>query len=223
MENYLQLISEYSLNKEEAIALRLMFIYLEICKKYFPESTPYYTFKKDPRKYETWKYCRKMLEETKGKLGFAEYRLFIEAQILVTIKISKKGMMHPSVLTGEAAWRRWQIWKKNFIKAKNIPVVQETTYEQINADDVKKELKYSKTALLKRLIDITPKNILDNMTLIMRLYRMGVISPFFLAMNPTTVQYIKDHNLEFNLYNYRKRLTEDVKKYYEELFPSALG
>ncbi len=219
MENYLQLISEYSLSKEEAIAFRLMLIYLEVCKKYFPDLTPNYTFKKDPRKYETWKYCWKMLEETKGKLSFDEYRMFIEAQILVTIKISKRGMMHPSVLTGDAAWNRWSIWKKNFIRAKRVPVSQETTYEQINADDIKKELKYSKLALLKRLKDITPQNILSNMTIIMRLYRMGIISPFFLAINPTTVQYIKDNNVEFNLYNYRKRLTEDVKKYYEELFP----
>lgn len=222
MENYLQLISEYSLNKEEAIALRLMFIYLEVCKKYFPDLTPKYSFKKDPRKYETWKYCWKMLEETKEKLGFDEYRMFIEAQILVTIKIAKRGMMHPSVLVGDAAWNRWLIWKKNFIKAKRIPVTQETVYVQIDADDIKNELKYSKSALLKRLKDITPQNILSNMTLILRLYRMGIISPFFLSMNPTTVQYIKDNNIEFNLYNYRKRLTEDIKKYYEELFPSTL-
>lgn len=220
MENYLQLISEYSLNKEEAIALRLMFIYLELCKKYFPDLTPKYSFKKDPRKYETWKYCNKMLQETKGKLCLAEYRMFIEAQILVTIKIAKKGMLHPSCLIGDAAWNRWLIWKKNFIKAKKIPVAQETIYTAIDAEDIKKELKYSKTALLKRLKDITPQNIKDNMTLIMRLHRMNIISPFFLAMNPTTVQYIKDNNIEFNLYNYRKRLTEEIKKYYEELFSS---
>lgn len=218
MEKYLQLISDYNLTKDQAFALRLMFIYIETVNKYIPEMPIKYVFAQDPRKYEIWKYCNKMYNEVKEKLQDDEYRLFIEAQILVSIRMSQSQVIHPSVITGEAAWDRWLIWKKNFIKAKKAQLIQPTDYKIVDAKEIMKELKQTHYALVKRLKEITPQNLDDNMALIIRLWNMGVVSPFFISLNPNTLKYLRDKNIEFNSYGYRKHMTDEVIKYYKELF-----
>ena len=64
--NIEQIILEYKMNKEEALAMRLVSIYLELAYRYFPD---YWHCRQpktgDPRRCEIFRYCWKLIKTTK--------------------------------------------------------------------------------------------------------------------------------------------------------------
>ena len=114
--NPLERILKYDMSPEEAKAYKLCLLWDSICQKEMPN----YKFSKskasgDPRKSLLFRYCYKLLKETKGLIGDKDYRLYITAQIHVLCSITDgevHALISPQCLTGDKAWRRWKLWKE---------------------------------------------------------------------------------------------------------------
>lgn len=217
-EHLLQLILEYKMTKEEALAFHIAVLYMEMSRKYFPEYKHANLPKKgDPRKSSLFKYCWKMMHDNKDRLPVEDYRHYIQAQMSI-LKNIRRGEEHPYIdpncLVGEQAWARWCVWKKYFTAMKNTSIAPEETNVDI-AKEIKKALQESHYALTVRLGDLTKDKVLSEMPTILRWVRANIVSPVFIALSPTAQYYIEKHKprLGFDLPQ-----VEGGEVYYKELF-----
>jgi hypothetical protein len=119
MASDLEPIIQYKMTHDEAIAYKISLIWVELCKKEFPNYRHAKLRKGDPRKSLLFRYCYTLYQETKGIIPSNEYRLYVLAQ-LRTLKFIRCGDVHaliePSILTGRHAWWRWKAWKRKYDK-----------------------------------------------------------------------------------------------------------
>ncbi len=193
-ENLLQLILEYQMTKEEAFAFRLTILYMEMARKYFPDYKHATLPKKgDPRKGLLFKYCWKLMQDTKDKLQPEEYRHYIQAQMSILQSI-KRGDEHPYIdpncLVGNQAWARWCIWSKYFTEMKKTSVVVQEEAPSDFTKETQRMLQETHYALTVRLGELTKDKVLAEMPNILRWVRMSVVSPYFVACSPTAQEYI---------------------------------
>jgi hypothetical protein len=191
-----ELILQYKMNKEEALALRLADIYITLSRKYFPDYKHATLPKKgDPRKCILFKYCWKMMTDTEGKLKPTEYRNYIQAQmsILKNIRV-KEGhpYIDPNCLVGDKAWGRWAVWHKYFTEVKKTAEVKVEALQADFSKEIKQALDDTHYALTVRLGELTKEKVLAEMPTILRWVRMNVVSPFFIALSPTCQHFLKE-------------------------------
>lgn len=216
MENLLQLILKYGLNKEEAMAWRLALIFLEELRKYFPEYKMKRVSGGDPRKKEVWKYCRKLLNDTSGKVKLEDYRNYIKAQFTILKSGIEEPYIHPNCLVGVGAWKRWMVWKKYF---DNLKVVHVGTTDYTK--DICQGLAETHYAITLRLGKVTKERISEALKskLLLRLSSLKVISPYFLVLSPTVKESGADlSNIGVDEKLYRDRVTKEAEDYYKKLF-----
>ena len=213
-EHLYQLILEYKMSREEALTLRLADIYIELSHKYFPEYKHAALPKSgDPRKGLLFKYCWKLLHETKDKIKVTDYPNFIQSQLSI-LKNYENAYINPNCLIGDKAWSRWCVWSKYFNEMKK------TSEAVVNQEDFTKEIKKALDethyVLTVRLGELTKNKVLSEMETILRWVRMAVVSPIFIAMSPTAESYIEEHKpaLGFEL----PKGVESMQVYYQNLF-----
>jgi hypothetical protein len=213
---YVQLINEFNLTKREAFAIRLAFLYMELSAKYFPDYKHYKIPRKgDPRKCELFRYCWKLMNET--RLQPHEYRHYIQSQmsILKNIKIAEGyPYIHPNCLVGEKAWRRWCVWQKYFNEVKKVTEHQNTNYNR----EIKKALKDDHYVLTVRLGELSNDKLLEEMDFIWRLNKIGVVSPYFFALNPVAKEWLNKSDKTYQGMDFSKRIDKESLAVYKDIF-----
>lgn len=110
MSDY-EAILEWNMSTTQAQAFRLAKIWEKETKTLFPEENHVKLPRKgDPRDGFLFKFCWKLLRETRGLLRDDEYPLYIHANLAIIKKFD--GRVDPNVLCGDKAWIRWCVYKR---------------------------------------------------------------------------------------------------------------
>jgi hypothetical protein len=216
----LELILEYGLSNDEALSYKLALIWVEYCEKEFPGYKFIRLKKGDPRKSILFKYCYKLVQETKGLLPLSDYRLYIIAQ-LRTLKEIKEGEVHalidPIILVGKRAWWRWKSWKKLYDKK-----IEYTAESGVFASEFKvmKELDSTKEFLEKRGLT-TKESILKALHdgLLPKWVYTQKVSPYYIVLSKSLNNENKLNeimNIDLNVY--RCAITPKIREYFKEMF-----
>lgn len=226
METCLSIMAEYEMTQDEATAYKLCCIYHDAVLDTFPNYRHYKMPKGDPRKTSLFKYCYKLIQETKNKLKPPEYVLYIKAQMDVLKAITKEGdlpLIQPGCLVGEKAWTRWLMWKRRYeIKKKKF---QETTFKP-NMDHIKADLNGAKEFLNRALGGLTKEKIvesLDKHDMLLWVGR-GQVSAYYFLLSPVVQNWLKSKKIEhlppihLDLDYFRQNITPEIKKHFEEQF-----
>lgn len=209
--NDLEPILKYKMNDIEAKAYKLMLIYVELYKKEFPnEFNIKLSLRSDPRKLTIFKYCYKLLRETKGVIKDKDYYWYILAQFQI-LKLIKQNNIHalisPQILVGDKAWKRWKIWKNKIDKLKIKNDIQITDENKII-----NELKHT-LVFLKNKKCLTLESINKRSKDLERWLSNFSISPYYIILSPWASQFIK---VDINLY--RPSITPNIEKFFKENF-----
>lgn len=114
--NRLQPIIDYKFSDQESQAYRVALIWEDLTRQIFPNEIGISKLPKkgDPRKCSLFKFCWKLMRETRGLLKYEDYRLYVRANLTI-VKV-KNLHLSPNILCGNSAWIRWKIWKKEYDK-----------------------------------------------------------------------------------------------------------
>ena len=220
MDNGILDVAEYfGMDPDQAKALQICHIWLDTARKVFPHYKHYRMPKKgDPRRSILWKYCYKLVRETKGLIEDGEYQLYIRAQLDV-LKAITDGKEHPLVepqaLVGDKAWVRWRMWKKKYdaqvkvLANESAPVVSK----------IKEEMERSKAFLFKHFRGEPTleqmRAAADNKNLL-RWASDKRVSPYYLA-NSVFISKIFPNGLEINV-DFDVYRTPEASEIYQEVF-----
>jgi hypothetical protein len=218
----------YNMDEEQTQAYQICLIWLETSKKVFPDYKHYRMPKKgDPRKSLLFKYCYKLVRETKGIIPIGEYPLYVRAQldILKAITDGKQHpMVDPNILTGNKAWVRWLIWKKKYDQ--KVKAIKEKIDTPIHK--IKQELENTRAHLVKHFHGLPTlgqmQQALDNKNLF-RWIAGKQLSPYYLVLSPFILKLFPEYEgLETNtdLDVYREQINVEVAEVFEQIFPNEL-
>lgn len=213
----LELIIKYKMNDTEIKAFKVALMWQDLCKKEFPNERHIKLSKnKDPRQTTLFKYCYKLIRETKGLLADdKEYYIYIVAQLQM-LKLMKDGDIHaliePQILVGDKAWKRWKIWKKRFDKklsemktAEDLGLVTSPSQIKIELKNTKKFLsKYDQSKITKEQMNRWHKN--------------NMISPYYVALS----NFAKSMIDKFDNALYQPSITPEVEEFFKKEFESAI-
>ena len=231
MSDRLQDILIYNMTEEEARAFKVCMLWEETIQEELPGyQTSKLSKKGDPRKCSLFKYCFKLIRETKGLLKNEEYRLWVRAQVQVMKNITD-GRVHAlvdeKILAGDKAWVRWKMWKSKYDKKINKPAVAEVK-ESLTV--IKGELKRTRKFLESQYqgmpsLQEIERNINDRM--IIRWLTLGKVSPYYVLLSPLVRKAMSGTTFEdqfvFDLAFYKNCITPEVEKFFEEEIESDVG
>jgi hypothetical protein len=205
----------------EAKAYKLCLLYEELCLKEFPNERHIKLSKKtDPRKTTIFKYCYKLLRETKGIFNEKDYYLYILAQFQV-LKLVKEGDIHaliePQILVGDKAWKRWKIWKKIYEKKMNSLNTAEELGIVTSESKIKIHLKNSHK-FLKKNNCLNLDEIKNKSSDVDRWIRNGQISPYYVILSPLFSKIKMD--LDKSLYS--PSITPDIEDFFKKEFKDEI-
>lgn len=194
------MIDESKMLPDEIEALRLSRYFSHLMTKIFPSYPPIRLPQKgDPRKSVLFKYCYKLLQETKNRLDPENRKLFIAAQFAmfknITLPDGNHPLITPSMLVSEKAWVRWVIWKKKYDDMMKKRGVAKKVYTENDA--VKKALISSRKFLKVALEKISKESIAESIS-DERMFRwcvLGRVSFYFLVLSPAVQKYLATNNL----------------------------
>lgn len=223
----LEAIEKYSMDEMEALAFRLVLMWIEKSRKAFPDYRHATLGKGDPRKSLMFKICYKLARETKGVLQEQDYPLYIRAQIDVLRHISRNSgnpLIDPNCLVGEKAWKRWRLWKKRYdmIPTSSGMGARGIAHGALKAVD---GLEKTKEFLVKSLGGELEEQkyreaVLNNN--IFRWINLGKISPYYVAVSPMIAKVVPSGELEkmnFHTDVYLPCINSDVIARFNDLFP----
>jgi len=222
----LEAIIEYKMDDLEAKAYKLCLLWEKQIRKEFPNEHHTRLRKKgDPRKSLLFKYCYKLIRETKGLIPDEEYKLYIAAQLHI-LKLQNDGEVHaliePWILVGDKAWRRWRLWKSYYDKEALKPKTSEDF--EVNPSLALVELSRTKKFLIQELGD-PPKiermeNKIKDLSFV-RWVTVGKVTPYYVLLSPF-IKKLLGENLEevflFDFDVYRRVICEEVQEYFNKEF-----
>lgn len=222
---------KYSMTCEETKAYKIFLYWHDTLRKFFPDLNNGRMTKGDPRKSHVFKYCYKLMRETKDKLHEDEYKLYVFAQLdilrRITINDSEKPLININCLTGEKAWKRWLLWKskyENLRKQKKVASKTSVGTRSISSEKV--------IYGLKTTYNFLKQNIGENYTFtefkeainngnFRRWILLQKISPYYLLLSNFYLHAkdkidLKKLNIELDVY--KVSIDEKIKKIYETIF-----
>lgn len=214
--NELELILKYKMDDLEAKSFKLCLIWEELCEKEFPKEK-FIKLRKnsDPRKSNLFKYCYKLIKETKGILKDNEYKLYILAQLQI-LKCIKDGKVHalidPQILVGDKAWKRWKLWRYKYNKKISAYLSSEDL--SIKTKQSKVELEISNTFnFLQKQSDINLENL-------KRWASNGSVSYFYIILSPLVNKLSKNiiSDFNFDFIYYRSSINPEIESFFKEKF-----
>lgn len=220
----LQTIIDYNLTEYESNAFKLALIWEDLTKKMFPKEKALSKLPKhgDPRKSTLFKYCWKLIRETRGLLKPEEYKLYIKANLTI-IKCNNLHLS-PNVLCGDSAWIRWRIWKKLYDQ-KLLEKTGEQPKLNVEVDPkIVKKMELTKRFLFEKCEGEPTKDklqaFLDNKSL--HLWAGDRISYFYLLLSPwiKSIVPIKllEKELQFDSKLYECQINDNLRTYFKQEF-----
>ena len=216
MSSPLEPILKYKMSKIEAKAFKVSLLWEAITQKEYPDYKHVELRKNgDPRKSLLFKYCFKLVQETKGLLEDKEYKDYITAQLHVYKALAEQtARIDPIILVGKKAWKRWRFWKYRYDRQK---MILETPSLIIKAcpTNIIKELEQTRKFLFKKFNGPpeqaefqTAKN-----DLLVAL-ASGQISPYYAILSPFMTR-LTVEKWPLNLEVYRPSITHDIKEIFK--------
>jgi len=221
-------IVKYKMNQDEISAYKLCIMWDSVCEKEIPKYQ--YTKSKqtgDPRKSLLFRYCYKLIKETRGLIDYKDYRLYVTAQIHVLTNISDgdvHALITPACLTGDKAWRRWKLWQRKYDKVKK--------QQKIESDGGKSSFIQIQSALKR-----TKKFLFDKFEghpsfeqiqaavqeyLVVKWLTLGKITPYYVLLSPFIASAIDKKGFEeyfmFDLDIYKSSITDEVNNLFLKEF-----
>lgn len=218
-ESYnLEPIIEYSMNEEEALAYKLGLVWITLSRKLFPnhKHSSNYPKKGDPRRGSLFKYCYKLVRETKGLIPPQDYKYYIAAQLQIFKSIEAAVLITPQCLVGDKAWIRWKMWKRKF---DNINKVNKEEVEKCGFPEIKSELEKTKKFLDSKFGELNEERISILKKDFERYITLGQISGFYAVLSPHIQKYCNLENVD--LVYYKNNITEAAQEYFNNLFLQA--
>jgi hypothetical protein len=223
-------ILHYNMNPDEAKAFKIALMWQDLSRQEFPNYQHSRLRKSgDPRKSLLFKYCYKLVQETKGLIPDHEYRLYVLAQlhILKYVATTKEhGLIDPIILVGDKAWKRWKIWKKKYDQ-KYRENITTSVDQQVTASSsiVSNELKRTKKFLIEKFKTIPTfehvKKSIQDLSMI-RWVSLGRVSPYYVLLSPFVGKCLSGKTFIevffFDLSVYDKSISQDVKMFFRQEF-----
>jgi hypothetical protein len=217
--------AKWNMPPDHVLAYQICLMWIEYSKQVFPNYRHYkMPVKGDPRKGMLFKYCLKLVNETKGLV--TDYPLYIKAQLQV-LKCITDGVEHPLIdprcLCGPQAWKRWKLWKRKY----------DQLHQTVRQEEVKTPVTKIKMALENTKIffvqqwhgEPTLEKLREAITN-RNLYRWiagNKVSPYYLKMSAHIKSLFPDvHVLEsearvdLDLYQFNP---EELRPVFQQLFP----
>lgn len=212
---------------QEALAFKLCLLWLELCKKEFPNDRHSRLRRYgDPRKSLLFRHCYKLVQETKGLIEPKDYKLYILAQLRNMGKLNVDGVhadLQPAILTGPAAWKRWKIWKYKYDKRmrQNLPDVKSTNVV-LSPIIVIQQLENTKKFLAKEVGTFNKDTIkmLVKMGKLKEWIQMEKISPYYVILSPFVAACVENIDAEFDkdFGIYKQNISIEVEDKFKEMF-----
>ena len=223
-------ILHYSMNEDEAKAYKISLLWMEIAKHEFPDYQHTTLRKKgDPRKSILFKYCYKLVQETKGTIPDYEYRLYILAQLQIFKYMAlaeEHALIDPQILVGEKAWKRWQVWRSKYAarKRETVTLVEPVTVTVPNSRVIN-DLKHTKEHFIKKFGGVPTfeqvQQALKDHTMV-RWVTMDRVSPYYILLSPWVSRCLNGRTFievfMFDLAVYENSITPQVREYFKQEF-----
>lgn len=215
--NELELILTYKMTELEAKAFKICLMWQDLCKKEFPNERHVKISKdKDPRKTTLFKYCYKLVRETKTLLDSdKEYYIYIAAQLQM-LKLMKDGEIHaliePQILVGDKAWKRWKLWKRKFDKKLNEIKTSSELGLVTSPRLIKIELKKTHEFLKNKKKNEIKKEDFE------RWVSNKLISPYYVVLSDFAKKYVSSFSYDL----YRPSITPEIEEFYKKEFKDEL-
>jgi hypothetical protein len=213
-------IFEYHMTEEETLAYKLGLLWMVISNEIFPDYKYACRFPKkgDPRKCILFKFCWKLMNETKGLIDLRDYKLYIAAQLQM-LKAIEIGNTHPNIgpwcLTGDKAWVRWKVWKKKYDNIGKSKTLKDVGLDKAKLEEVKKELDKTKKFMNSKFGPLTEDAFKLKAKEIERNISLATICGFYAALSPWVSKYCTV-NIDLSYY---QDLDEVAKTYFKSVFP----
>ena len=223
-------ILRYEMNSEEAKSYKIALLWMELAKHEFPDYKHTTLRKKgDPRKSILFKYCYKLVQETKGLIPDAEYRLYILAQlqILKYLALTKEhALIDPVILTGEKSWKRWKVWRAKYAQKKRetVTLIEAATVVAPNTK-VANDLKSTKKFLAEKFKQVPTfeqiEQALKDHTMV-RWVTIDRVSPYYILLSPWVSRCLDGRTFIevflFDLNVYESSITPQVRDLFRQEF-----
>lgn len=229
-EYFYENIKKYKMDEIEIKVYKLCLLWEKLVDKEFPKGVKVTKLRKtgDPRKSILFKYCWKMLRETRGLIEDREYQLYIRSHLQVFKHLPEAtARIDPVILCGEKAWKRWLYWR-NLYKAQG--KVQEHE-EQVKSDassgfaqKIHAELKRTKEFLKKQakgpINEDFIKMVIENRSLL-RWVTFGKVSPYYVVLSPLVknqleVTFAEHYKIKLGVFE--STVNDPIKKHFADLF-----
>src|SRR5581483_9123929 len=219
MDYNLDPIFEFNMNSEETTAYKLGLLWMAFSDKIFPNCKQFTSFPKkgDPRKSTLFKYCYKLMKETKGLIAVKDYKLYIAAQLhmLKAVEIDNAHpFISPQCLVGKKAWWRWKTWKQKYDNIGKSKTLEDVGLNKAQFEEVKKELDKTNKFIANKygilnedLFKLKCKDIERNI-------KLGVISGFYAAISAWVAKYCNLGDMDLT---YFKNVDKQSVDYFNEL------
>jgi hypothetical protein len=219
-------ILEYDMDHDEALAFKIALMWEELSVQYFPkESCGKLTKRGDPRECNLFRYCYKLVRETRGLIPIDQYRYYIRAQFDILKNLKNTSGQHANIapwcLVGKKAWVRWKMWLRKFKNQEQSSRIEVTA---IRAKVISK-IKKTKEFLLKQYKGLPTQDdickAIDNRTMI-RWVTLGKVCGYYMVLSPWVSNCLDLNTFEekyhFDLAIYKAHLTDDVEALFREEF-----
>lgn len=219
-------ILEYNMTHDQALAFKIALIWEELAPRYFPKEKCGKLAKNgDPRECNLFRYCMKLVKETRGLIPIDQYRYYIRAQfdILKSIKNSRgeHALINPNLLTGKKAWIRWKMWRNKFRNAQKSGTIEPDILQSKVVDKIKK----TKEFLFKQYKGAPTQDdickAIDNRTMI-RWVTLGKVCGYYMVLSPYVANCLNMEEFEeryyFDLAIYKSHLMPETVDLFNEEF-----
>lgn len=221
MEYNLDPIFEFKMTEEETAAYKVGLLWMAISHDLFPDYKHASGFPKkgDPRKSSLFKYCYKLIRETKGIVEPKDYKLYIAAQLQM-LKAIEIGQTHPLIgpwcLVGEKAWVRWKMWRRKYENIGKSKTLEDVGLNKAGFDEVKRDLDKTKKFMDGKFGTVTEDIFQLKAKEVERNISIGIISLFYAALSPWVAKYCKLGDTDLT---YFKNVDQQGRDYFSKLFP----
>jgi hypothetical protein len=216
MTSPLEPIMTYQMTNLEAKAFKLSLLWEALTQKEFPEYSHTKLRKSgDPRKSILFKYCYKLLKETKGLLEEKEYKNYITSQLHVyKSMVEQYARIDPIILCGPKAWKRWKYWSYLYKKQQMIIETQDVEIKAIPSNVIR-EIKATRKFLFDKFDGVpTFEALVENVSDFHVWIGTGRISPYYVILSPY-VSRLEIQIFPIELGIYRQSITPEIEKIFK--------
>lgn len=223
----LEVCAQYGMDEIECKAVHVAYAWVDLLPRIFPDQQhPLHplTKSKDPRKSLLFKFCYKLVRETRTLIADEDYELYVRAQLevlkVITIGKNEKPLISPQILVGEKAWRRWMLWKRKYDQRH--AEMKKPSLLKVGGNDLLAALSSTRAWFVVQLGEYyTLTQFIQDRDNIAQAAAIGRISAYYLALSPFVRELSPDGSkFQMDYEATLESLPENAQGVFETLFPN---